>query len=185
MKIMVDKKKLKLYVALTLVIFAGLMGATETQSGAIFEPGLPTVLSIPKLEINAPITSVGLNAKGEIGVTEEAMRVAWYRGSPRPGLRGSAVISGHFDTKTVKEAIFHDLSKLKKGDKIEVLDNQGQKWRFKVKELKTYTYDDPALEVFATNGSKSLLNLITCVGDWLPDKKVYSDRLVVFTELDD
>ncbi len=147
------------------------------------KPGVPKILRIEKLGIDTAIQGVGLNSKGEMGIIDSAEDVAWYRNGPKPGEAGSSIINGHFDTKQVERAVFHDLEKLKKGDIVEVVDDRSQVFRFKVVDKKTYDYDDTDPEVFKFSSKKHLLNLISCTGEWLPEHKVYDKRIVVFTEL--
>ena len=109
--------------------------------------------------------------------------VAWYKGGPLPGMPGSAVIDGHVDGKNVPKAVFYNLGKLKKGDTVQVVNAGGETLSFKVINTKTYAYDDPAADVFASDVGVSRLNLITCGGTWIKAKKLYDKRVVVFTKL--
>ena len=113
----------------------------------------------------------------------ERADVAWYNGGPAPGAPGSAVINGHLDGKEVPQAVFYNLGKLKPGDLVEVEDKKGRVVQFRVTGTKLYDYDAPTAEIFAGDASKTQLNLITCTGDWLKTEKLYSKRIVVFTEL--
>ena len=148
-------------------------------------PGQPVKLIIPSIGVNAPIESVGLAASGdgEMAVPPNATDVAWYKNGPLPGSPGSAVIDGHLDTKLVQQAVFYNLGTLKKGDLVKVVDSKGKTLTFKVTDTKLYNYTDPTPDIFSSNDVQAHLNLITCGGDWLKDKKSYDKRVVVFTEL--
>src|SRR3989344_3987381 len=152
--------------------------------GSSFElPGLPTQLKIYSIGVDAIVQQVGLNKKGEMGIPTNYVDVAWYKEGPRPGAPGSAVIDGHLDGRNTKEAVFYDLEKLKDGDLVEVLDDKGKIFQFRVYDKKVYNYASSTPEVFTSDGSKMLLNLITCTGDWIAASKIYTQRVVIFTEM--
>ena len=148
-------------------------------------PGAPARLRIPAIGVDANVQSVGLSWKGtgDMGIPTNFTDVAWYNGGPAPGAPGSAVINGHLDGKEVPQAVFYNLGKLKPGDLVEVEDKKGKVVQFRVTGTKLYDYDAPTAEIFAGDASKTRLNLITCTGDWLTTEKLYSKRIVVFTEL--
>ena len=108
--------------------------------------------------------------------------VAWYNGGPRPGMPGSAVIDGHLDGKDVPQAVFYNLKLLQPGDLVEVVDDTGDVLQFRVVGSKIYGYDTTTTDIFSGDTSKAGLNLITCTGDWDKNEKIYTERLVVFTE---
>lgn len=144
--------------------------------------GFPVRLKIPSISINAPVEYVGLTSKGAMDTPVGVANVAWFNKGPRPGEVGSAVIDGHFGYKNNKPAVFDNLHKLKKGDKLYIEDGKGATISFVVRELKSYSRDADALDVFTSNDGKSHLNLITCIGDWDVANKTHSNRLVVFTD---
>jgi len=165
-----------------------LVGATPAAVGlgSSFDvPSRPARLLIPAIGVDANIQSVGLSWKndGTMGIPTNFTDVAWYNLGPRPGMPGSAVIAGHLDGKNVKEAVFYDLDKLNPGDLVEVIDRAGETSRFQVIETKTYEHDATTTDIFSNDASKMRLNLITCTGGWIKDKKMYDKRTVVFTEL--
>lgn len=143
-------------------------------------PGLPVRLTIPAINIQAVVQSMGVTASGEMDVPNNSVDVGWFKLGSRPGLKGSAVIAGHVDDHNGNAGIFMNLYKLKQGDNIYIEDDTGKTISFVVRESRLY---DPgyAEEVFSANG-KAHLNLITCDGVRDGIKKSYSKRLVVFTD---
>jgi LPXTG-site transpeptidase (sortase) family protein len=142
--------------------------------------GLPLRLIIPSIEVDAAIQYVGLDSSGAIGSPKGAYDVAWYEAGPRPGEKGSAIITGHYGQwKSGNGSVFDNLGKLKKGDEVYVRDDKGNLISFTVQSIHTYNLNDSVPELFNDYSSFSL-NLITCDGDWVPDKKTYTKRLVVF-----
>lgn len=143
--------------------------------------GLPVRLTIPVINVNAGIQSLGVTPQGTMEVPDNAVDVGWFKIGPRPGEKGSAVMAGHLDGKNDEKGVFIDLYKLKVGDKLSVVDDKGKTVTFAVTESRIY---DPgyADEVFSGNDS-ARLNLITCDGLWNGTKKSYDKRLVVFTNI--
>lgn len=148
-------------------------------------PGQPAQLVIPSIGVNAAVEGVGLSktASGEMAVPTKLMDVAWYNQGPLPGMLGSAVIAGHLNGRTISAGVFYKLNKLKIGDLVEIIDQKGKEFQFKVVDVKIFDYNASAKDVFLSDNSKARLNLITCSGDWIKDKKIYNKRTVIFTEL--
>ncbi len=143
-------------------------------------PGLPVRLLIPVINVNAAIQDVGVNTKGEMDVPSNTADVGWFKLGSRPGEKGSAVISGHFNGKDGEAAVFTNLQKLKQGDKLYIEDDSGTSFAFVVRESLIYN-PGFAEEVFSLNDIAHL-NLVTCDGVWDGAKKSYSKRLVVFAD---
>jgi LPXTG-site transpeptidase (sortase) family protein len=154
----------------------------QNVSNASAIVALPVRLEIPEIGVDAAIEYVGLTAQGVMGVPVGPSDVAWLDQGPRPGANGSAVIAGHEGWKDGVAAVFDNLGKLKIGDKVYVLDGQGTKVTFVVRNMKTYDQNGDVPEVFASSDGKAHLNLITCEGTWNATQKSYSNRLVVFTD---
>lgn len=144
--------------------------------------GRPIRLKIPSIEVDAVVSYVGLTSDGAMDVPKGPLDVAWYNLGPRPGEVGSAVIDGHSGWKNGIHAVFDDLYKLQKGDKIYVEDEKGIMTTFMVREFQSYDPSANALDVFSSNDGKAHLNLITCGGVWNEFSRSHSKRLVVFTD---
>jgi len=142
--------------------------------------GLPVSLRIPAIDVDAPIESVGINSKGEMDTPTDPASTAWFNLGPRPGEVGSSVIDGHLDWFNGTPAVFENLSKLQKGDKLYVVDEDGTTITFVVREFGSYVQNQDATSVFRSVDGKAHLNLITCEGIWNQARQSYSNRLVVF-----
>jgi len=160
--------------------------ASETENADIQkELADPKTLKIASLKVNANIQYVGLNDDGSVAVPTSEKEVAWYMFGPRPGEEGNAVIVGHRDSKTNPNGVFRRLNDLKIGDKIEIVDVNGNTLKFNV--IKKAAYDDsnaPMKEIFGT-GDKKMLNLITCSGAWNAKENNYDNRTVIYSELEE
>ncbi len=146
------------------------------------QPGIPTELVVPGLQIDAPIMPAGLTASGEMQAPATASGLTWYEGGPRPGLSGNAVLAGHLELGGAI-GVFWRLHELKVGDEVQVVDNQRIRRYFMVRSLEDFAPDHAPLGRIFGAASTSHLNLVTCDGVWQPSQNQFSQWLVVFTDL--
>lgn len=144
----------------------------------------PVGFSIPTLGVqNVMVESVGLNEEQAMDIPKDENNAAWYNLGAKPGELGNAVIAAHYDNKDGSPSVFYDIKKLKPGDELIVKDKNGKDLTFEVTEVKTYELENfPLQEVFGPL-NKARLNLITCEGKFDTQSRLYSHRLVVFSEL--
>ncbi|MCE9585316.1 class F sortase [Candidatus Nomurabacteria bacterium] len=150
---------------------------TENKTSSI-----PINIKIPKINVNTNIESVGILSDGAMGVPNSPENTAWFNLGVIPGDIGSAVIDGHSGWKDNIPAIFDDLYKLKKGDKIYITNDKGIVNTFVVTKTKIYKSNEDTTSVFIPNDKISHLNLITCTGIWNSVEKSHTDRLVIFSD---
>ena len=143
---------------------------------------LPMRLKIPSINVNAAFQYVGLTPDGAMGVPKGRSDVAWFNLGPRPGEQGSAVIAGHRGRPGAPPTVFDNLNQLHNGDLIYVQDSSGKTITFLVREHRIYDSNASAPEVF-DSASGAHLNLITCDGTWNKSAKSFTERLVVFADL--
>jgi LPXTG-site transpeptidase (sortase) family protein len=142
----------------------------------------PSRIRIPRLAIDTIVEEVGITANGTMDVPGNIWHTAWLKSGKKPGEVGNAVIAGHLDA-VKSTAIFWDLGKLSKGDRVFVSDKNGFELTFEV--IKVTTYDlktAPLAEIFGITDEKNL-NLVTCEGIFSKDERTYNKRLVVYTRL--
>ena len=142
----------------------------------------PIRIKIPSIGVDATIESVGFTIDGAVDVPKGPTNAAWFDQWPRPGENGNSIVTGHSGWKNGIPAVFDNLYKVQKGDKIYIEDNKGMIISFIVRGSKKYDPNADALDVFYSNDGKSHLNLITCSGIWNKIWKSHSDRLVVFAD---
>lgn len=153
------------------------------EIASVSQIALPSVLSIPKLGIEATVESVGLDAKKNMDVPKLAQNVGWYNLGVKPGEKGNAVMAGHLDTATGAPAVFYKLDELQIGDEVSVKDEVGNEYTYMVTGKRTYVADTfPLQEVFGAT-EKYRLNLITCSGQFNNAANNYSHRTVIYSEL--
>lgn len=149
---------------------------------AIPRAGQPVRLQIPSIKVNAAIEHVGLTASGDMDVPKSYDNTAWYEPGPRPGEVGNAAIAGHVDSKTGK-AVFWDLAKLKPGDEVFVVGDDGATRRFVVSAVASYGRTDAPLQQIFGPTTAQHLNIITCDSTSTFDraKGEYAANVVVYT----
>jgi sortase A len=142
----------------------------------------PIRLSIPSISVDTTIEEVGLDTEGRMDVPKDYDAVGWYNLGPYPGEEGNAVLAGHLDSPTAP-AVFWNLSNLMEGDEFMVTDVEGRELTFTVVQKTLYENENfPLDEVFGATNQKRL-NLITCDGTFDQNSKLYSHRLVIYSEL--
>ena len=145
---------------------------------------LPKRLIVPTLGIDANVQYVTVNAKGNMGTPNNFTDVSWYKPGTEPGKVGSAVMAGHVDNGLSLAGVFKKLDTIQVGDDVYVQETNGTKLHFKVEKVTSYPYTEvPVQAIFTSSDGSKRLNLITCVGAWVPGQKTYDRRLVVYTKL--
>ena len=143
-------------------------------------PPRPVAISLPGVGVSARVGSVGA-AKGHIELPP-VTSAGWFKGGPRPGEPGRTVIIGHVDSKK-GPAVFADLPKARRGDRVLVTDAGGRVRRYRVVSAisvpKKYF---PVAQVFARTPA-STLALITCGGAFDRAARSYLDNVVVYADL--
>jgi sortase A len=145
---------------------------------------LPVRIQIPSLEIDSEIESVGIAPDGTMEVPSTPLKTAWYNLGVRPGDKGSAVIDGHVNWNNGDKGVFKDLHKIEIGSPLIIIDNQGKKLTFIVRSVASYNYNADATEIFTSKDDRAHLNLITCMGTWDKSVQSYSQRFIVFADLE-
>lgn len=160
-----------------------LVSVDATPQPEIINSSKPARISIPAIGVNAAIEHVGLAPDGRMDVPKAYENVGWWQMGARPGIQGSAVLAGHFDTPTGEPGVFYDLKQLKKGDIIEVEDEEDLAQLFEVVETKLYPDANFPIDLVFGRTDEKWLNLITCDGVFDQETNNYTDRYVVFSRL--
>lgn len=153
-----------------------------TPSGQTTTVAKPLRVEIPSVGITSDLERLGLATDGAIQTPDDWNAAGWYRGGPRPGQQGAAVILGHVDS-TTGPAIFFRLRKLENGDRITVERADGTSATFEVDRVEQHGKTRfPTDDVYYPTPEPTL-RLVTCGGDFDTDARSYTDNVVVFAEL--
>lgn len=146
------------------------------------EASLPRAIFIDQLNVKARILPMSVNPDGSMQAPINIFDAGWYTGSVRPGQLGASVIVGHASGPT-REGLFAYLDTLSAGDTITIERGDGTKLNYQVTEKKNVPLDQVNMnEMLSTRGTEEGLNIMTCGGKWLPDKKTFGERVMLFTK---
>ena len=155
--------------------------ASTTSSAPPPQVTPPVGLRIPRLDIDAPVASYGVDTStGEMEVPENVTEVAWYRFGPAPGEGGSAVLAAHVDLAGQGSGVFFDLDRLDVGDPIAVDHTDGTTTRYRVIARTEYLKDDLPLDAVFSRTGPPVLTLITCGGGFNRSSRSYDSNVVVY-----
>ncbi|MEV6670732.1 class F sortase [Streptomyces sp. NPDC051162] len=145
-------------------------------------PAGPRGLVIKSVGVRAPVEDRGLDPLGAVDPPpyQRAGAVGWYRGGPRPGSPGAAVLVGHVDTDHAP-AVFYDLAALKRGATVTVDRADGSTAEFTVEDVSVFTKEHfDAHRVYGPRrANRAELRLITCGGTYDRARRSYSANVVV------
>ncbi|RKT19583.1 sortase family protein [Streptomyces sp. 1114.5] len=145
----------------------------------------PTRIRIPSIQVDAPVTGLGLTAARQLATPPMDQRnlTGWYRDGTAPGAAGNAIVVGHADNRS-GPAVFYRLGLLRPGDPIEVARKDRHTAVFTVDSVRVFPKADfpDALVYEARIPDRAELRLITCGGKF--DRKTgYESNTVVFAHL--
>ncbi|SFG30809.1 LPXTG-site transpeptidase (sortase) family protein [Halobacillus alkaliphilus] len=143
---------------------------------------VPVRLTIPSIDVDAPVGPQGYTEQGGMAVPDSVTEVGWFEPGTKPGATGNSVIAGHVDGRN-GPAVFYDLKELEAGDLIYVEGKDGEKLTYTVQKVVAHPLDEsPIRELFGPTNEKAL-NLITCTGPYDDEAQEYTERLAVYTTL--
>ncbi|MCJ7510957.1 MAG: class F sortase [Dehalococcoidia bacterium] len=172
------------------LLMTGESGATTTNIGDIpIYSGLnsPTTTPLPtpppnnspmarmiieKIDVDAPIIAIGMDANNVPQVPGGPYDVGWYDWSSKPGWGGNAVFSGHVDWTVNGQpviGVFYYLRDLGLDDVIKIVLEDGTEYRYKVTGNQAIEADDPRALQWMGPTPMDAATLITCGGTWIRD----------------
>ncbi|MFE6186320.1 class F sortase [Streptomyces sp. NPDC056465] len=146
-------------------------------------PSTPLRMRIPAVEVDAPMMELGLDAAGALEPPPDNNPVltGWYAGGTVPGATGTAITTGHVDTR-LGRGVFHELGSVRKGAVIEVARADQRTALFTVYAVEVYDKKHfPDAKVYGRS-ARPELRVITCGGPY-SKKAGYEDNVVVFAAL--
>lgn len=142
----------------------------------------PVRVHLPSIDVTSELQRLGRNADGTIEVPDDWQQAGWYRGGPKPGQGGPAVILGHVDSKT-GPAVFYRLRELDPGDEVRIDRADGTTATFVVERSERHAKTRfPTHEVYLPT-LRPTLRLVTCGGPFDSAVGHYRDNVVVFATL--
>ncbi|GAA3865767.1 class F sortase [Streptomyces lacrimifluminis] len=156
---------------------------TSAKSARAVGRSAPVRLRIPALGVDTPVMRLGLASDGTVQVPPltDHDQAGWYEHSPTPGQTGPSVILGHVTVGEYGDGVFHDLTRLRRGEKIVARLENGTETEFTVTSLRTVAKADFPVDDVYGNVDRPELRLITCGGP--RDENGYLDNVIAFAAL--
>ena len=153
--------------------------APEPESAPVADP---TWIRLPSIGAEAPVVNVGLEDDRSMEIPDDVSTTGWYELGVAPGeASGTAVISGHVDSREQGRGAFWDLRRMDVDDIVTVDHTDGSTSEWRVVARTSYPKDElPIADIFTRFGEPRLV-LITCDGYFDRDARSYSDNVVVYT----
>ena len=158
------------------------------------QPGSPTRMSIPALNVDAPIETIGLDRRAQpdstgqapLGAPTDQRKAGWYAAGPKPGSgTGTVLTNGH--TYRDGSAIFQQdfTAKVALGQQIDLLIDNGSTCSYRIsavwRDVDAVT-DYPLLvaseHLYDQQGPERLF-LETCGGPWVESADRFKDINVI------
>lgn len=147
---------------------------------------------IPQFKVNAAVESIG-QTDNQLDVPKDEHNVGWYSQfgkSAKPGHGGNAVFTAHVDWWPSTLGPFHDISKMKTGDPVDVVMDNGLEYKYEVFFNESFTKDNipTGKLIYADDkpADEEWITLITCGGRFKSEVKggpgEYLDRIVVIAK---
>lgn len=144
----------------------------------------PKYLRLPTIGAEGYIQAVGKDAQGRIAVPTNIHFGGWFVEAALPGNAGLAIISGHTNGPTRREAIFTHLGELGVGDTFSLETGDGSILGYVVRSVAVYPLEAAANALFSQSPRiESQLTLITCTGPYNEQTKDFEERTIVVSEL--
>ena len=136
-------------------------------------------IKAPSIGVDAPIVTLGLDAKGIMADPPDPVSVVWYDFSAHPGYAGNVVLAGHVDYHNYGPAVFWNLRRLTVGDRVHVTLQDGTTYTYQVASLAYYDAATAPVGEIVGKTPAETLTLITCGGTFDRRAGDYDKRLVV------
>ncbi|MEW2078347.1 class F sortase [Streptomyces sp. NPDC012403] len=152
-------------------------------SAPALPPSPPDRIRIPAIDVDAPLTGLGLTDTGSLDVppADRENLAGWYEAGATPGETGTAIVAGHVDNAD-GPAVFYSLGALRKGSTIEVDRRDGGVAVFTVDAVEVYDAQGfPDGKVYGA-APRPELRVITCGGGWSRTTG-YQGNVVVYAHL--
>ena len=156
--------------------------AFEAEEPAAPPVADPTWIRLPSIGAEAPVVNVGLADDGGMEIPDDVSTTGWYELGVAPGeASGTAVITGHVDSREQGRGALWDLRRMDVDDIVTVDHADGSTSEWRVVARTSFPKDElPVADIFTRFGEPRLV-LITCDGEFDPTTRSYSDNVVVFT----
>lgn len=157
----------------------------DNRPRPVLPPSWPVRVAIGTIGIDAPVEDVDVDTGGTLQAPglDDPGTVGWYRRGPTPGERGNSVLVGHVDTQGTGPAVFFRLAALRPGDRVTVTRADGSAAAFRVDAVRLFPKSAFPAQLVYGPVPDARLELVTCGGDFDPQRGGYLGNTVVTASL--
>jgi hypothetical protein len=157
--------------------------ATLAPSVPASDPPAPVRLEYAAIGAGLPVVPTGVARDGQMEIPEDAATAGWYRFGPAPADgEGTTVIAAHAGSVQTPEGPLYGLRNARTGDVVRVEDASGQLHAYRVTTVDQRGKDGLDFTPYFTRSGPERLVLVTCGGQWLPERQSYADNIIVVAE---
>lgn len=143
----------------------------------------PVRLKYPSLGIDMPVVPTGVTEDGQMEIPGDAATAGWYRYGKAPAdAVGHTVIAAHNGSPDTPVGPLNAIGDSRAGDGISVADQAGHEYTYQVTSVEHVNKNELNLEPYFSRDAAPRLVLVTCGGEWVPDRNTYSDNVIVIAE---
>jgi hypothetical protein len=142
-------------------------------------PPTPVELRIGGVGLRMPVVAKGVSRNGQMALPRSPEVLGWYRFGAAPGERGSTVLAGHVDTRRYGVGPLALLPRVRVGDGVRVRLSDGSAVRYRVTGLRQVDKQSRALASVFDEKGRARLRVVTCGGEFDPDRGGYQDNVVL------
>ncbi|WP_218220274.1 class F sortase [Nesterenkonia sp. Act20] len=166
---------------------AGLDGSEvqvrSAELGRAQEAPEPVEVRYPGIDAELPVQPRGVASDGQMDIPDDAAQAAWYQYGKAPADDvGTTVISAHAGSEETPIGPLYALKDARPGEEITVLDESGEEHRYAVTEVEQLGKDGLDFAPYFDRAGQHRLVLITCGGQWIPERNSYADNIIVVAE---
>jgi len=144
------------------------------------EQAVPLELIVGSADLRIPVVPTGVAQDGQMELPPNPNRIGWYKFGPAPAApRGSVVLGGHLDSREYGVGPLVRLGRTRPGDPISLRLSDGRTLRYRTEAVRNVNKQALALDVVFDRTGPHRLQLVTCGGEYLPDRGGYQENLVV------
>jgi sortase (surface protein transpeptidase) len=139
----------------------------------------PTRLVIPAIDVDMPVTNVGVEPSGLMELPADPKIAGWYRYGPdAASTAGNTVVSAHVDAVGYGLGPLSRLRDLGPGEQVSVTAADGSTRMYAIESVTYYNKTQlPIDQIFARDGAPALV-IITCGGPFDSATGHYTDNVV-------
>ncbi|MGJ9424963.1 class F sortase [Nesterenkonia halotolerans] len=143
----------------------------------------PVEVRYPGIDAELPVQPRGVASDGQMDIPDDAAQAAWYQYGKAPADDvGTTVISAHAGSEETPIGPLYALKDARPGEEVTVLDEAGEEHRYAVTEVEQFGKDGLDFTPYFERSGQHRLVLITCGGQWMPERNSYADNIIVVAE---